>query len=92
MMERPRNDQQFFVFVQEIVGDANVLVRESIRIHRRNLVVFARVLQIVAVERTVHRHLTLGAAAKRANLAANSGAETLRPPDFANRAYHIFPV
>ena len=74
----------------QIVGDADVAVRNGGVVHRRGPFVPPRLLEVLAIERAVTRHFALGAATDGTDFAADArdrtagdaGLHKLRTPFF----------
>ena len=76
----------------ELLGDMDVLVRDGAGSSWGRLVMAARFLEVLAVERAADRNFALRAATERADVSPDTGAETPRAAGFANRAGHSLSI
>src|SRR5690242_17241962 len=77
---------------QKVLGDADILIRKVVRIGGLDFFVLMRLAQVDAVERTIDGNFPLGAATKRADLAAHAGAEPLGAACVTDRAGHFHSI
>ena len=77
---------------RNVLGDLDVPVRNRASSIGVRLFVLPRLLQKLAIERAVHRHFALGAAADGADVAADARAEAPRTAGLANRARHSLSI
>ena len=89
----PEERQQRFVLLDETVSVMRMswfgMCAGSIG---ARLLVPPRFLQVLALERAIHRHFALGAAADRANVSPDTGAEAPRTASLANCAGHSLSI
>ena len=79
-------DEQLLVVAEEVLGDADLLVRELVGVDLRRLLAAAGFLQVLAVERAIEGDLALLAAAEGADIAADGGASAPGLTGFAEAA------
>jgi hypothetical protein len=85
-------EQNVFVFVNEGVREANILVRKIVRIHLGPLFVQSSFAQELTIERAIDGYFPLLAAAEGTDVTAHTGTISPRLASFANRTCHEFSI
>ena len=80
------------MIAQQSLRDGNIAIGNFHAFERRRLVVFARFLKVLAIQRAAHRDLALATAADGADLAVHARAGAPGTPGLADCANHSLSI